>query len=167
MADDKKIEAPAAAPKPPPGPPAPPPPKNPGFVTAVIEAAKALGIDIPYYCYHKRLSIAANCRMCLVEMSNAPGGKLMPACQMPVAEGVAVKTETARVKDQTRATLEFLLLNHPVDCAICDQAGECKLQDYYMKYDRQPSRLEGGKVLKNKRKVLGPLVVLDQERCIL
>ena len=62
--------------------------------TNVIEAAKALGIEIPYYCYHKRLSIAANCRMCLVEMSNAPGGKLMPACQMPVAEGVAVKTDT-------------------------------------------------------------------------
>jgi len=173
--------APAAAPPKPAGPPAPPPPKNPGFVTCtidgqevvvkpgtnVIEAAKALGIDIPYYCYHKRLSIAANCRMCLVEMSNAPGGKLMPACQMPVAEGVAVKTDTARVKDQTRATLEFLLLNHPVDCSICDQAGECKLQDYYMKHDAQPSRLDVEKVQKEKRAVLGPLVVLDQERCIL
>jgi NADH-quinone oxidoreductase subunit G len=181
MADEKKTEAPAAAPKPPPGPPAPPPPKNPGFVTAVIdgqevvakpgttviEAAKALGIEIPYYCYHKRLSIAANCRMCLVEMSNAPGGKLMPACQMPLAEGVAVKTDTPRVKDQARATLEFLLLNHPVDCAICDQAGECKLQDYYMKYDRQPSRLDVPKVKKEKRVPLGPLVTLDQERCIL
>ena len=182
MAEEKKPEAPAAAPpKPPPGPPAPPPPKNPGMVTAtidgrevvakpgttVIEAAKALGIEIPYYCYHKRLSIAANCRMCLVEMSNAPGGKLMPACQMTVAEGVAVKTDTPRVKDQQRATLEFLLLNHPVDCAICDQAGECKLQDYYMKYDRQPSRLDVPKVQKGKRVVLGPMVVIDQERCIL
>ena len=76
--------------------------------TTVIEAAKALGIEIPYYCYHKRLSIAANCRMCLVEMSNAPGGKLMPACQVPVGEGVAIKTDTPRVKDQQRATLEFL-----------------------------------------------------------
>jgi len=181
MADEKKTEAPAAAPKPPPGPPAPPPPKNPGFVTAVIdgrevvakpgttviEAAKALGIEIPYYCYHKRLSIAANCRMCLVEMSNAPGGKLMPACQMTLSEGVAVKTETPRVKDQQRATLEFLLLNHPVDCAICDQAGECKLQDYYMKYDRQPSRLDVPKVKKEKRVPLGPTITLDQERCIL
>jgi NADH-quinone oxidoreductase subunit G len=135
--------------------------------TSVIEAAKNLGIEIPYYCYHKRLSIAANCRMCLVEMSNAPGGKLMPACQMPVAEGVAVKTETPRVKDQQRATLEFILLNHPVDCAICDQAGECKLQDYYMQHDTQPSRLDVAKVKKEKRVVLGPLVVLDQERCIL
>jgi NADH-quinone oxidoreductase subunit G len=135
--------------------------------TTVIEAAKALGIEIPYYCYHKRLSIAANCRMCLVEMSNAPGGKLMPACQMPMAEGITVKTDTPRVKDQQRATLEFLLLNHPVDCAICDQAGECKLQDYYMKYDHEPSRLDLPKVRKEKRVPLGPMVTLDQERCIL
>jgi NADH-quinone oxidoreductase subunit G len=181
MAEENKPAAPAAAPPKPPGPPAPPPPKNPGFVTAtvdgkevvvkpgttVIEAAKSVGIEIPYYCYHKRLSIAANCRMCLVEMSNAPMGKLMPACQMPVAEGVTVKTETPRVKDQQRAVLEFLLLNHPVDCSICDQAGECKLQDYYMKFDRQPSRLEHAKVQKGKRVQLGPSVVIDQERCIL
>lgn len=182
MAEETKPPAPAAAPpKPPAGPPAPPPPKNPGFVTAtidgqevvvkpgtpVIEAAKSVGIEIPYYCYHKRLSVAGNCRMCLVEMSNAPMGKLMPACQMPVAEGVAVKTTTSRVQDQQRAVLEFLLLNHPVDCAICDQAGECKLQDYYMQYDRQPSRLDMPKVTKGKRVQLGPHVVLDQERCIL
>ena len=179
MAEEKKPDA--APPKPPPGPPAPPPPKNPGFVTAtidgqevvvkpgmtVIEAAKSVGIEIPYYCYHKRLSVAANCRMCLVEMSNAPGGKLMPACQMTVSEGVAVKTDTAKVKDQQRAVLEFLLLNHPVDCPICDQAGECKLQDYYMGFDRQPSRLDIPKVTKGKRVQLGPTVTLDQERCIL
>src|SRR5512138_3441917 len=136
MADEKKPAAPAR-------PPGPPPPRNPGFVTAtidgreavvkpgttVIEAAKSVGVEIPYYCYHKRLTIAANCRMCLVEMSNAPMGKLMPGCEMPVAEGVTVKTDTPRVRDQQRATLEFLLLNHPVDCSICDQAGECKLQD--------------------------------------
>src|SRR5574342_1205108 len=110
--EEKKTQAPApaaAAPKPA-GPPPPPRPKNPGFVTStvdgrevvvkpgttVIEAAKSVGIDIPYDCYHKRLSIAANCRMCLVEMSNAPMGKLMPACQMPVAEGVA-RSEERRV----------------------------------------------------------------------
>jgi NADH-quinone oxidoreductase subunit G len=182
MAEESKPAPPAAAAPPKPaGPPAPPPPKNPGFVTAlvdgkevvvkpgttVIEAAKSVGIEIPYYCYHKRLSIAANCRMCLVEMSNAPMGKLMPACQMTVAEGIAVKTDTPRVKDQQRAVLEFLLLNHPVDCSICDQAGECKLQDYYMKYDRQPSRLDVPKVAKGKRVQLGPAVTLDQERCIL
>ncbi|MGQ0506029.1 MAG: 2Fe-2S iron-sulfur cluster-binding protein [Myxococcaceae bacterium] len=169
-----------AAPSPPPsGPPKPPPPKNPGFITCtidgkevvvkpgtnMIEAAKGCGSDIPYYCYHPRLSIAANCRMCLVEASNAP--KLVPACQTALSEGVAIKTTTQKVKESQRAVMEFLLLNHPVDCAICDQAGECKLQDYYMRYDHRPSRLEGGKVLKDKRKVLGPLVVLDQERCIL
>jgi NADH-quinone oxidoreductase subunit G len=180
MAEETKPQAATPAPKPS-GPPAPPPPRNPGFVTAtvdgrevvvkpgttVIEAARAVGVDIPYYCYHKRLSIAANCRMCLVEMSNAPMGKLMPACQMPLAEGVTVKTDSPRVKDQQRATLEFLLLNHPVDCAICDQAGECKLQDYYMQHDLQPSRLDVPKVVKAKRVFLGPLVTLDQERCIL
>jgi len=184
MAEEKKPEAPAAAapkPPPPPGPPAPPPPRNPGMVTAsidgrevvvkpgttVIQAAETMGIEIPYYCWHKRLSIAANCRMCLVEMSNAPGGKLMPACQMPLSEGVAVKTDTPKVKDQQRATMEFLLLHHPVDCSICDQAGECKLQDYYMQYDAQPSRLDIAKNEKGKRVELGPTVTLDQERCIL
>jgi len=163
------------------GPPTPSSAKNLGLVTCtidgreavvkpgtnVIEAAKSIGIEIPYYCYHKRLSIAANCRMCLVEMSNSPGGKLLPACQMPVAEGIAVRTDTPRVKDQQRATLEFLLLNHPVDCAICDQSGECKLQDYYMQYDHEPSRLDVPKVEKAKRVKLGPLVTLDEERCIL
>jgi NADH-quinone oxidoreductase subunit G len=181
MAEEKKPEAPAAAPKPPPGPPAPQPPKNPGMVTAlvdgrevvvkpgttVIQAAQALGIEIPYYCWHKRLSVAANCRMCLVEMSNAPGGKLMPSCQVPLTEGVVVKTDTPKVKDQQRATLELLLLNHPVDCSICDQAGECKLQDYYVQYDARPSRLDIPKNVKAKRVELGPTVTLDQERCIL
>ena len=193
MAEENKPSAPPPPPKPAGPPPersgaagaaeskGPPPPRNPGFVTAtidgrevvvkpgttVIEAAKGLGIDIPYYCYHKRLSIAANCRMCLVEMSNSPGGKLQPSCQATLAENVVVKTDTPRVKDQQRATLEFLLLNHPVDCPICDQSGECKLQDYYMTFDRQPSRLDVPKVQKNKRVKLGPLVTLDEERCIL
>jgi len=181
MAEETKPPAPAVAPPKPALPAGPPPPKNPGFVTFtidgreavvkpgtnLIEAARAVGVDIPYYCYHKRLSIAANCRMCLVEMSNAPGGKLMPACQMTAAEGIAVRTDTAKVKDQQRATLEFLLLNHPVDCPICDQSGECKLQDYYMKYDTRASRLQSPKVEMRKRVPLGPLVVLDEERCIL
>ncbi len=178
MAEENKPAAPAAAA---PRPSGPPPPKNPGFVTCtidgrevvvkpgtnVIEAASTVGVDIPYYCYHKRLSIAANCRMCLVEMSNTPGGKLMPGCQMPVAEGITVRTDSPRVKDQQRATLEFLLLNHPVDCAICDQAGECKLQDYYMRHDQKPSRLDMPKLVKRKRVPLGPLITLDEERCIL
>jgi len=176
--------APTAAPastvaKPPPPPPGKTPPKNPGFVTCtidgkevvakpdtnMIEAALSVGSDIPYYCYHPRLTIAANCRMCLVEVSSSP--KLVPACQTPLSEGLVVKTQSGTVKDSQRSVLEFILLNHPVDCAICDQAGECKLQDYYARYDFQPSRLGEPKVLKSKRKVLGPLVVLDQERCIL
>ena len=186
MSDENKPAAPAAAP-PPPGPPAKPPPKNAGFVTFtvdgreviakpgtnMIEAAKQVGVEIPYYCYHHRLSIAANCRMCLVESSTSP--KMVPACQTAIVEGMAIKANSPKAKDQQRAVMEFLLLNHPVDCAICDQAGECKLQDYYMRYDHKPSRLErlggsdssGMKVLRNKRKQLGPLVVLDQERCVL
>ena len=87
--------------------------------TNMIEAAKSVGVEIPYYCYHPRLSIAANCRICLVEASNAP--KLVPACQTPLAEG-QVKTTTPKVKENQRSVMEMLLLNHPVDCAICDQA---------------------------------------------
>lgn len=177
MSDEKKVEAP----KPPPGPPAPPPPKNPGMVTFIvdgkeviakpgtnmIDAAKTVGVDIPYYCYHPRLTVAANCRMCMVESSAAPPGKLVPACQTSISEGAVIKTTTDKVRGQQKSVMEFLLLNHPVDCSICDQAGECKLQDYYMRYDFKPSRLEGGKVMRNKRKALNDLVVIDQERCVL
>ncbi len=173
MSEDKKVEAPKPAP-----PPGPPPPKNPGMVTLtvdgkevvvkpgtnLIEAAKTVGSEIPYYCYHPRLTIAANCRMCMVESSTAP--KLVPACQTGIVEGMVVKTNTDKVKAQQRSVMEFLLLNHPVDCPICDQAGECKLQDYYMRYDFKASRLEGSKILRNKRKVLNEHVVIDQERCI-
>jgi NADH-quinone oxidoreductase subunit G len=175
QSDDKKA---AVKPPPPPSSPSRPAPKHPGFVTLsvdgqevvakpgtnLITAAKTVGSDIPYYCWHHRLTIAANCRMCLVESSTSP--KLVPACQTALQEGMAVRTNTARVQESQRSVMEFLLLNHPVDCAICDQAGECKLEDYYQRVDHKPSRLEGGKVLRNKRKVLGPLVVLDQERCI-
>ncbi len=167
-----------SSPPPPAAPPSKPAPKNPGFVTLnvdgkevlakpgtnLITAAKTAGADIPYYCWHHRLSIAANCRMCLVESSTSP--KLVPACQTALQEGMSIRTDTERVAETRRSVMEFLLLNHPVDCAICDQAGECKLEDYYQRLDHKPSRLEGGKVLRNKRKVLGPLVVLDQERCV-
>ena len=175
-----KDNKPGAVAAPPPAGPQKAPPKNPGMVTFtvdgrevvvkpgtnMIEAAKQVGSEIPYYCYHPRLSIAANCRMCLVEVSPGPP-KLVPACQTAIGEGQVVKTTTPRVREQQRAVMEYLLLHHPVDCAICDQAGECKLQDYYMRYDYRPSRLEGPKILRDKRKVLGPQVVLDQERCVL
>jgi NADH-quinone oxidoreductase subunit G len=132
----------------------------------VIQAAERLGIEIPHYCYHPALTIAGNCRMCLVEIEKAP--KLQIACNTRVAEGMVVRTHTDRVKNAHAAVLEFLLLNHPIDCPICDQAGECKLQDYYMDYDRQPSRFPlEDKVKKHKALDVGRWIVLDQERCIL
>jgi len=132
----------------------------------LIEAARRIGVSIPYFCYHPRLSIAAQCRMCLVETSDAPG-RLVPGCQVRVKEGMKITTNSAAVKDNQRGCMEFHLINHPVDCAICDQSGECKLQDYYMEYDHQPSRIRVNKLNKPKREVFGPLVVYDAERCIM
>ncbi len=132
----------------------------------LIQAAERLGIEVPHYCYHPGLTIAGNCRMCLVEIEKSP--KLQIACNTRVAEGMVVQTQSARVKQARSAVLEFLLINHPIDCPICDQAGECKLQDYYMDYDRQESRFAlEDKVRKSKATDIGPLIMLDQERCIL
>jgi NADH-quinone oxidoreductase subunit G len=132
----------------------------------VIQAAERLGIEIPHYCYHPGLSISGNCRMCLVEIEKIP--RLQIACNTKVAEGMVVKTTTPKVKTAQAAVLEFLLINHPIDCPICDQAGECKLQDYYMDYGVYHSRFPlEAKVEKRKVVDLGPEVVLDQERCIL
>jgi NADH-quinone oxidoreductase subunit G len=132
----------------------------------LIQAAERLGIEIPHYCYHPGLTIAGNCRMCLIEIEKAP--KLQIACNTRVADGMVVRTQSERVTVARAAVLEFLLLNHPIDCPICDQAGECKLQDYYMDYDRQPSRFPlEHKVRKHKALDIGPLIMLDQERCIL
>ncbi|HXG21438.1 MAG TPA: molybdopterin-dependent oxidoreductase [Methylomirabilota bacterium] len=132
----------------------------------VIQAAERLGIEIPHYCYHPALSISGNCRMCLVEIEKMP--KLQIACNTKVAEGMVVKTTSPKVKTAQAAVLEFLLINHPIDCPICDQAGECKLQDYYMDYGKYRSEMPlEAKVEKRKVVDLGPQVVLDQERCIL
>ncbi|MGC8926519.1 MAG: 2Fe-2S iron-sulfur cluster-binding protein [Myxococcota bacterium] len=133
--------------------------------TNLIEAAKQIGVEIPHFCYHRHLSIAANCRMCLVEVKNSP--KLLPACQTRVAEGMEVFTNTERVKRNQAAIMEFLFINHPVDCPICDQAGECYLQEYYMKYDRTLSRYREEKNKKRKAFLIGPRVIYDAERCIL
>ncbi|NJK88219.1 MAG: molybdopterin-dependent oxidoreductase [Myxococcales bacterium] len=130
----------------------------------VIEAAADVGIEIPHYCWHPHLSIAANCRMCLVEIENAP--KLMPACEVKVRDGMVVQSKSPKVLDAREAVMEFLLVNHPIDCPICDQAGECKLQDYYMAHDRSGTRFREVKVVKNKAVTLGPWVMLDEERCI-
>jgi NADH-quinone oxidoreductase subunit G len=132
----------------------------------LIEAARRIGVSIPYFCYHPRLSIAGQCRLCLVETSDAPG-RLVPGCQVRAKEGLKVTTTSPAVKENQRGVMEFHLINHPVDCAICDQSGECKLQDYYMEYDHQPSRIRTYKLNKPKREVFGPLVVYDAERCIM
>ena len=130
----------------------------------VIQAAAEAGVAIPHYCYHPKLSIAGNCRMCMVEIEKMP--KLQIACNTQVAEGMSVLTQSPKVVAVRKAVLEFLLINHPVDCPICDQAGECQLQNYYMEHDRQASRLEVGKIHDRKKTIFGPNVVFDGERCI-
>ncbi len=130
----------------------------------VIQAAAEVGVQIPHYCYHPKLSIAGNCRMCMVEIEKMP--KLQIACNTQVAEGMGILTQSPKVLAVRKAVLEFLLINHPVDCPICDQAGECFLQDYYMQHDRQESRFEVGKVHDRKKTIFGPNVVFDGERCI-
>ncbi len=132
---------------------------------SVIEAARENGIEIPHFCWHPRLSVAGNCRMCLVEIEKMP--KLAIACATQAAEGMVVHTATPRVIDAREAVMEFLLINHPLDCPICDEAGECKLQDYAYKYSTGRSRFEEDKVHKPKRVALGPHVMLDVERCIM
>ncbi len=132
--------------------------------TRVIEAADRLGIDIPRFCYHPGLSVAANCRMCLVETNRSP--KLVPSCYETCCDGLEVKTRTDKVLEARRAVLEYILLNHPVDCPICDQAGECDLQDLYFAHDHKPSRHEFRKLHKAKARILGPQIVYDGERCI-
>jgi len=132
----------------------------------VIRAAERLGIEVPHYCWHPGLTIAGNCRMCLVEIEKVP--KLQIACNTRITDGMVVHTRNDRVKKAQESVLEFLLVNHPIDCPICDQAGECKLQDYYMDFDKKSSRFPvEEKVRKRKVIDLGPQVVLDQERCIL
>src|SRR6188472_1384073 len=129
----------------------------------LIFATDAHGIYVPRFCYHEKLTVAANCRMCLVEVEKAP--KPMPACATPVAEGMKVFTKSPKAIAAQRATMEFLLINHPLDCPICDQGGECELQDLAMGYGRDVSRYaERKRVVKDKN--LGPLVSTDMTRCI-
>jgi NADH-quinone oxidoreductase subunit G len=134
--------------------------------TTVLNAAKEAGIEIPYYCYHPHLAIAGNCRMCLVEVEKFP--KLQTACSTVATEGMVVRTDTEKVRKAVTGVLEFLLIHHPIDCPICDQAGECGLQIYYMKYGLHKSRyaLED-KIHKKKVQDIGGQIVLDAERCIL
>jgi len=132
----------------------------------IIQVADDVGIEIPRYCYHPDIGIEGSCRMCLVEAKGFP--KLMPACATPIAEGMEVRTTTERVHEAVRYAMEFLLLHHPIDCPVCDQSGECWLQDYYMAHAGHDSRYPlGQKTRRRKAFNLGPLVKLDQERCIL
>jgi NADH-quinone oxidoreductase subunit G len=133
--------------------------------STVIQVAEKLGIFIPRYCYHPGLSIAGNCRICLVEVEKNP--KLQIACNTPVTDGMVVHTKSAKAEDGRRAVLEFLLANHPLDCPVCDQSGECDLQNFYMNFGLYDPRFREQKVKKKKAVALGPHVMLDQERCIL
>ncbi len=132
--------------------------------STVMDATNKLGIYVPHFCYHKKLSIAANCRMCLVEVEKAP--KPLPACATPVTDGMKVKTASALAKQAQGSVMEFLLINHPLDCPICDQGGECQLQDLAVGYGKGASRYQEEKrvVL---HKDLGPLVAAEEmSRCI-
>lgn len=129
----------------------------------LIEAADDAGIPIPRFCYHKKLSVAANCRMCLVDVDKA--AKPLPACATPVTDGMKVRTRSERALAAQRGVMEFLLINHPLDCPICDQGGECELQDLAMGYGESHSRYDEAKrVVKEKN--LGPLISTDMTRCI-
>ena len=157
----------------------------------VIRAAHRAGIDIPHYCWHPGLSVAANCRMCLVEILPPPGRpameldilrwdaekqdyvparkpKLLPACQMACGPNMEVLSASSpHVAEARSAVQELLLLNHPVDCPICDQAGECRLQDYWLEHQRKGKRMHQEPVHKPKAVVFGPTIVYDAERCIM
>tara|TARA_X000000950_G_scaffold203467_1_gene244794 strand:+ start:5697 stop:7733 length:2037 start_codon:yes stop_codon:yes gene_type:complete len=129
----------------------------------VLQACEIAGIEVPRFCYHERLSIAGNCRMCLVEMENS--GKPVASCAMPVAEGMNIKTNSELVEKARNGVMEFLLINHPLDCPICDQGGECDLQDQAMAYGQGFSRFnEGKRAVSNKN--LGPLIKTHMTRCI-
>ncbi|MGB1027165.1 MAG: NADH-quinone oxidoreductase subunit NuoG, partial [Rhodospirillaceae bacterium] len=132
--------------------------------TTILQAAETLGIEIPRFCYHERLSIAGNCRMCLVEVKPGPP-KPAASCAMPVAEGMDVKTNSELAIKARKGVMEFLLINHPLDCPICDQGGECDLQDQAMTFGNDKSRF-GEHKRAVREKYLGPLVKTAMTRCI-
>ncbi len=132
--------------------------------TSVLEAAKMLGIEIPHFCYHERLSVPANCRMCLVDLENGPP-KPVPACATICAEGMVVHTNSERVRKARHGVMELILINHPLDCPVCDQGGECDLQDQAYGYGLDRSRFhEPKRIVKDK--ALGPLIKTIMTRCI-
>src|SRR5262245_11458168 len=175
--DGREVEVPKTTPDPITGKPVP---------TTMIQACAATNVDVPHYCYHPKLPVSGNCRMCLVEFGTpALGPDRKPimnpdgtpkiaksprpaiACATPISPGMEIYTHTPAVKQMREGVLEFLLINHPLDCPICDQAGECKLQEYSVENGKSESRFVEHKVHKPKRVELGPRIVLDDERCIL
>ena len=130
----------------------------------ILQAAVDAGIEIPHYCYHPGLSIVASCRICLAEVEGVP--KLLPTCQTPVKDGMVVRTNTPRSVANQKQVMEYLLINHPLDCPVCDQSGECYLQDYSYEYGRSQSRFEEDKI-KQPKKVVGEHVLLYGDRCIM
>lgn len=133
--------------------------------STIIQAAQKIAKYIPHFCYHPGLTVVGQCRMCFVEIEGAP--KLATACSQPVAEGMKIHTASPKVKAGQNSTLEFTLLNHPLDCPICDRGGECKLQDYTYEYGPPLSRMVDDKLVKDKHRPISEEVILDQERCIL
>ena len=132
----------------------------------VMEAARAAGIFIPYFCWHPQLSVPGNCRICVVGVEDKGGEWIEIACNMPVSEGMVVHTNSEGVKKRRKDTLQFITLNHPVDCGICDKAGECTLQDYHYEYNGSRSLSRDAKNHETKHHDLSPRIVLDNERCI-
>jgi len=133
--------------------------------TNLIEAARVAGVEVPHYCYHAGLSIAGQCRLCMVDIEKTPRPTI--ACNTVATDGMVVQTETDRVRETRKSIMEFHLINHPLDCPVCDQAGECWLQIYYMQHGLYDPRMKDEKVHKPKAVPLGPHVILDAERCIL
>lgn len=139
-----------------------------------VQAAQRVAVEIPHYCWHPALSVVASCRMCLVEVGQKkPDGsiamqpKLIPGCQTPVTDGMVIVSDSEKVQAAQKATLEYLLLNHPLDCPTCDQAGECFLQDYSYRYGRGYSRLAENKLLKPDKDHIGEQITLFTDRCIM
>jgi NADH-quinone oxidoreductase subunit G len=129
----------------------------------IIQACEEVGIQIPRFCYHEKLAIAGNCRMCLVEVEKAP--KPVASCSIQVTEGMVIKTESEMVKKAREGVMEFLLINHPLDCPICDQGGECDLQDQAFKYGKCKSEYREEKRAVTD-KYMGPLIATNMTRCI-
>ena len=133
--------------------------------TTVIQAMRDNGMEIAHYCWHPGLSVAGVCRLCMVEISGNP--RLQIGCNTTITDGMVINNTSEKVKDSVKWGLDFHLINHPLDCPICDQAGECGLQDQYMEFGKYTPEMAEVKVKKHKVVDLGPTVVLDSERCIL